>query len=111
MNNNKSNGETTFSFVGRLEPTPEINTTTVPETIKLIAGKFNNYNTVCYWNIDEDMDFKIGDYAIVENKNDYDLVKIVGVVETTEKYEKFISNCNVSKKVVSIISRDEIRED
>jgi len=41
--------------------------------------------------------------------NDYDLVKIVGVIETTEKYVKFINKVN--KKVVGIVPRMDIRKD
>lgn len=80
--------------------------------MKLIAGKINNCNTTYYWDISE---FKvipeIGDYAIVENMNDYDLVKIVGIVETFEKYARHITNCNVNKKVINFIDRKSIRED
>lgn len=54
--------------------------------MKLIAGKINNCGTTYYWDISEFKVMpKIGDYAIVENMNDYDLVKIVGIVETIEK--------------------------
>jgi len=79
------------------------------DKVKMIAGKLNNCNQVYYWEIDDDRYFKIGDYAIVENLNDYDLVKIVGVIETTEKYVKFINKVN--KKVVGIVPRMDIRKD
>ena len=76
--------------------------------IKLIAGKINNCNSIYYWKIETYVKFKIGDYAIVENMNDYDLVKIIGVVETKEEYVKFITNCKVNKEVVKIIERQVI---
>lgn len=84
--------------------------------MKLIAGKINSDNVVRYWNLDRENAIDvavigIGNYAIVENKNDYDLVKIVGIVETNEKYAKFLTGANVNKKVVSVITRDSVRED
>ena len=57
---------------------------------KLIIGNFNGSNEIFYWDIagitEESVD--IGDYAAVENKNGYDLVKIIGkaVVEDDFKY-------------------------
>lgn len=99
-----------YQFVGTLEKTPE-NITKIESTIKLIAGRLNNCNSTYYWQIEEGLDCEIGDYAIVENMNDYDLVKIVGIVETTEKYVKFITNSKINKKVINIIERQDIRED
>ena len=37
-------------------------------------------------------DFNIGDYAIVENMNGYDLVKVIGIVKTTKKDTGKFSN-------------------
>ena len=79
--------------------------------MKLIAGKLNSDNNVRFWKVEEGIKTKIGSYAIVENKKDYDLVKVVGIINTSEKYEKFIAGVNVSKKVVKYIKRSEIRED
>ena len=79
--------------------------------MKLIAGKLNSDNFIRFWKIEKG-DFNVGDYAIVENINDYDLVKIVGIVETTEKYTYFLTNgCPVIKNVISIIPRFKIRKD
>lgn len=79
--------------------------------MKLIAGKINNCATTYYWDISEFKVMpKIGDYAVVENMNDYDLVKIVGIVETSEKYQKFITGSK-TKKVIMAIDRKNIRED
>ena len=54
--------------------------------MKLIIGKFNVSNKIAYWSIGEKYtpDVAINDYAIVENKDDFDLVKIIGIVETNE---------------------------
>lgn len=84
--------------------------------MKLIAGKINSDNVVRYWNLEGENAIDvavigIGNYAIVENKNDYDLVKIVGIIETNEKYAKFLTGVNVNKKVVRLITRDSVRED
>ena len=81
--------------------------------MRIICGKINRENVVNYWlcdlktlNIND-----IGNYAIVENRNDYDLVKIVGILETNEKYLKFVTDVNPYKKVVQIVERNTIRED
>lgn len=106
---NNTNTEKTFTFVGTFNPTedlPEIKTET-----RLIVGKLNNCKTIYYWEIDSNEDFEIGDYAIVENKNDYDLVKIIGAIHTNDKYKKFITNSNNIKKVIKVIERNEIRGD
>ena len=41
-----------------------------------------------------------GDYAIGENLNDYDLLKIIGIVETNEKYCKRLTHSCELKKAV-----------
>lgn len=91
--------------------------------MKLILGKLNVGSIVNYWKIDDEVIKKfnlndenhfnnlIGNYAIVENINDYDLVKIVGVVSTEEKYEKFLIGKTISKKVVNLMGRSMIRND
>lgn len=81
--------------------------------MKVIAGKLNKDNIVNYWLCDVATlhDSDIGNYAIVENRNDYDLVKIVGILDTNEKYLKFIVGVNPSKKVIRIVERQTIRED
>ena len=104
----KNSDGLTYSFLGKLEATTPSETKAEP---RLIAGKLNNCRTICYWEVDADEDFEIGDYAVVENMNDYDLVKIVGEIYTNDKYKKFITNNNKLKKVVKIVERDEIRED
>lgn len=100
-----------LEFVGTFKPVENTETLVIPKTIKYIAGRLNSCNTTYYWEIDEDEDFEIGDYAIVENMNDFDLIKIVGVVETVEKYTKFITNNRINKKVIQVIDRQDIRED
>ena len=78
--------------------------------MKAILGKLNRSHEVYYWRCDG-MYPDVGDYAIVENINDYDLVKIIGIVETDEKYEKFLSKNRISKKVIKTISRSWVRND
>ena len=62
--------------------------------MKLILGKLNN-GAIFYWDISH-LQLKpiVGDYAIVGNKNDYDLVKIIGIVETSENGEIGIGESN-----------------
>lgn len=77
--------------------------------VYLVAGLINATGKVLHWRTRAEI--KLGDYAIVENMNDYDLVKIVGTVITTEKYIKHISNSVITKKVVKILKRNEVRGD
>lgn len=80
---------------------------------KLIIGKINSSNTIGYWKVGNGYtpDIIVGDYAIVENKNDYDLIKIIGIVETNEKYEKFLVQNGVSKSAIRYLARMQIRKD
>lgn len=80
---------------------------------KLIIGKINASNTIGYWNIGEGYtpDVVVGDYAIVENKNDYDLVKIIGIVETKPEYERFLVPNGVSKSAIRYLARCQVRKD
>lgn len=83
--------------------------------IYLIAGKLNAVPDQCYfWLGTKSTDcFKINDYAIVENKQSYDLVKIVGIVWTDEANLKTISKNSLKKmkKVIRYIPRDEIENE
>ena len=79
--------------------------------MKLILGKLNS-GAIFYWDI-SDMQLKpsIGDYAIVENLDDYALVKIVGIVETSEKYYKQLTHDCELKQSVCLLKRNMIRND
>lgn len=89
--------------------------------MKLIIGKLNNNNGLYYWKIEEDVITKfnleedkyfknlVGNYAIVENMSDFDLVKIVGVVETIPEYEKVLNSKTINKKVVNIVGSEMLR--
>ena len=79
--------------------------------MKLILGKLNT-GAIFYWDIsDMKLEPSIGDYAIVENLNDYDLVKIIGIVETSGKYCKRLTHTCKPKKVVCLLKRNMIRKD
>ena len=60
----------------------------------LIAGVINSTNTVYFWLSKNIENIKIGDYAIVENLNSYDLVKVAGIVYTDEDNVKTITRNN-----------------
>lgn len=83
--------------------------------IYLIAGVINAVQNQCYfWLGTKSTDcFKINDYAIVENKQGYDLVKIVGIVWTDEANLKTISKNSLKKmkKVIRYIPREEIENE
>ena len=79
--------------------------------MKLILGKLSN-GAIFYWDTSH-MQLKpsVGDYAIVENLDDYALVKIVGIVETSEKYCKRLTHSCKLKKAVCLLKRNMIRND
>ena len=81
----------------------------------LIAGVINSMpNMVYFWLGDKNIDsFKIGDYAIVENLNSYDLVKIAGIVWTNEENLKSITKKDLAKmkKVIKYIPREELENE
>lgn len=83
--------------------------------IYLIAGVINAVQNQCYfWLGTKNTErFKINDYAIVENKQGYDLVKIVGIVWTDEANLKAISKNSLKKmkKVIRYIAREEIENE
>lgn len=75
----------------------------------VILGKLNGNGKVYYWNIEEkmifgqDLDELIEKYAIVENMNGYDLIKIIGTAYIDRDYEKYIMGHTINKSVVKII--------
>ena len=81
----------------------------------LIAGVINSMpNMVYFWLGDKNKDsFKIGDYAIVENLNSYDLVKIAGIVWTNEENLKSITKKDLAKmkKVIKYIPKEELENE
>lgn len=90
------------------------------EKVILIAGMLNSCGRVFYWK-DELAgksfpllieDYGIGDYAIVENENGYDLIKIIGFVETTkDKVCKFANyKYENVKKFVKALKKEEVEQ-
>lgn len=70
--------------------------------VKLVAGIINAQQRMLYWR--DSLGLKIGDYAIVENANGYDLIKVVGIVHTNKadvkkfsctQYENMKSTLNI----------------
>lgn len=75
--------------------------------MKCILGKFNNnQNFVNYWKVGNVRNEDIGNYAIVENLNGYDLVKIIGISEISESQVKYVTNNYNLKNVKVIISKN-----
>lgn len=58
--------------------------------VYLVAGLINATGKVLHWRTRSEI--KLGDYAIVENMNGYDLVKVIGIVKTTKKDAGKFSN-------------------
>ena len=75
------------------------------EKVYLIAGIINATGKILFWKDEKYM--SVGNYAIVENMNGYDLVKIVGRIETTEKEASKFSNTKHEnmKQTVHEVSR------
>jgi hypothetical protein len=65
----------------------------------LIAGKLSN-GTVNYWSCD--IDVNIGDTIVVENRNAYDIVTVVGIVRTTPENVKHFSSSKLKNAVAKI---------
>ena len=76
----------------------------------LVAGVINSTGKMLYWKTD--IPVYIGDYAIVENMNGYDLIKVVGLVRTKETMASKFSNTKYEnmKKVVDAISEGIIKQ-
>lgn len=75
----------------------------VEEKVYLVAGTINATQKTLYWKDEKYM--RIGNYAIVENINGFDLVKIVGRVETTRANVSKFSNTkyeNMKKTIQEI---------
>lgn len=75
------------------------------EKVNLIAGTINATGKTLFWKGEKYM--SIGNYAIVENMNGYDLVKIVGKIETTKKEASKFSNTKYEnmKKTMCEVSK------
>lgn len=77
------------------------------EEVYLIAGVINVTGQMLFWKDEGRMN--IGNYAIVENGNGYDLAKIVGIVLTTkEEASKFSKTKyeNIKKTIYPIFKED-----
>lgn len=75
--------------------------------VYLVAGMINATRKTLFWKTST-IAINIGDYAIVENNGGYDLIKIVGIVETTKENAIRISNTAYEdmKNVKMIISKE-----
>ncbi len=81
------------------------------QRVTLIAGMINATRKTLYWKTSI-ISAYIGDYAIVENNGGYDLIKIVGIVETTKENAIRISNTAYEdmKNVKMIISKENLNK-
>lgn len=79
--------------------------------VNIVAGKLNKAdNQILYWKAENIGAFKIGDFAIVENRNSFDLIEIVGNVCTSEECAGFFSKTcyKKMKNVIRLIHREEL---
>lgn len=85
------------------------------DEVTLIAGYINATGKTLFWKYvyEEDAEeYEAGDYAIVENMNGHDLIKIVGVVKTKECFVKKLSHTAYKdmKKVKGTINKNYIEK-
>lgn len=81
------------------------------ETVDLIAGRLNNRNgETLYWKLEKMMSCKLGDFAVVENANGYDLVEICGFITTTRSKVSYFSKTKYEnmKSVIMIIEKEQL---
>ena len=81
--------------------------------MKIIFGKHAGFGAVYSWKMPYDMkaDEAIGNYAIVENRNDYALVKVIGLAEVEDaQAAQAIAGANVNKNALRIISRESLNK-
>lgn len=76
-------------------------------TVMLIAGKLSN-NTVNYWSCD--FNVTIGDTLLVENRNAYDIVTLVGIVWTTPENVKTFTPSKLKKAICKVDIPTQIEE-
>lgn len=76
--------------------------------VNLIAGIINATGKTLFWKNEKGLDINIGDYAVVENMKGYDLIKVIGKVETTEANASKFSNTKYSdmKKVTRVLVKE-----
>lgn len=76
--------------------------------VTLVAGIINATGKMLFWK--DDCEMQIGDYAVVENMNGYDLVRVIGSVLTTEREASKFSNTKYEnmKKTIYPISKEDI---
>lgn len=81
------------------------------EMVDLIAGRLNNRNgETLYWKLEKMMSCKLGDFAVVENANGYDLVEICGFITTTRSKASYFSKTKYEnmKSVIMIIEKEQL---
>ena len=81
------------------------------ETVDLIAGRLNNRNgETLYWKLEKMMSCKLGDFAVVENANGYDLVEICWFITTTRSKASYFSKTKYEnmKSVIMIIEKEQL---
>lgn len=78
------------------------------EKVTLVAGVINATQKMLYWKLDKGRMINVGKYAIVENTNGYDLIKVVGVIDTTKREASKFSNTKYDnmKRVLSRVNVD-----
>ena len=82
------------------------------QSVDLIAGRLNRGTETLYWKMEKMMSCKLGDYAIVENANGYDLVKICGFITTMQSQASYFSKTKYEnmKKVIMIMDEEIIEK-
>ena len=83
------------------------------DDVILMAGKINATGKILFWKIEKEQVAEIGDYAIVENIEGYDLVQIMGYVLTKRELTRYISNTKYEnmKEVKMTIKKEKLKKE
>ena len=83
------------------------------DDVILMACKINATGKVLFWKIEKEQVAEIGDYAIVENIEGYDLVQIMGYVLTKRELTRYISNTKYEnmKEVKMTIKKEKLKKE
>lgn len=82
------------------------------EEVRLVTGKIQGNNVLRFWKVeDENIFIQIGNYAIVENMDSYNLIEILGLVITSREKAMNITNTPYKniKRVLKEIDIDELK--
>lgn len=78
--------------------------------MRFVIGKLNEmYDPTYSWRVPDGMSVNVGDFALVENRESYDLVEVCAVGETEERYGRDITgHKGIHKYVLATITAESL---